>query len=78
MHIPLPDMLRSLRETLVERKLGAPFARWALKLWAGAAVRPKCYKQLAGLGSVILRRSSNLPAPEGKTFQQLRKEKNHG
>lgn len=81
MHIPLPDLLRRFREELVERKLDAPAARWGLKIWTAAAVRPGLYRRLTGLAAVVLRWGAKLPAawgggrkppaPEGKTFQQL-------
>lgn len=80
MHIPLPDLLRKLREALVRRRLEGPVARWTLRLWAAAATHPRLYRRLAAWGAAGLRWISRLPAPvlpkrlpvpEGETFQQL-------
>ncbi|MFO1113224.1 MAG: LutB/LldF family L-lactate oxidation iron-sulfur protein [Rhodospirillales bacterium] len=90
MRIPLPRMLRKLRERQFEEKLTAKPVRWGLAGWALLARYPALY-QLAmriGVGALALlgrkrgRFSSlplasgwtsvrDLPAPQGKTFQQL-------
>jgi L-lactate dehydrogenase complex protein LldF len=41
--IPLPDLLRRLREIQVERKLRRPVPRLALRAWAWLARRPRLY-----------------------------------
>jgi L-lactate dehydrogenase complex protein LldF len=41
--IPLPDLLRTLREKQVDRGLRPPTERLALRLWAWVAQRPKLY-----------------------------------
>ena len=42
--IPLPDLLRSLREDTWRRKLVPKPARWAVKAWAFLAARPTLYR----------------------------------
>jgi L-lactate dehydrogenase complex protein LldF len=49
--IPLPDLLRKLREKQVERHLRPPLERAGLRLWAYLARRPKLYR-LAASGAV--------------------------
>ncbi|MHB1217042.1 MAG: LutB/LldF family L-lactate oxidation iron-sulfur protein [Alphaproteobacteria bacterium] len=44
MRIPLPKLMRLLREEEYERKLSPPAARWAVALWAFAARRPALYR----------------------------------
>jgi L-lactate dehydrogenase complex protein LldF len=41
--IPLPDLMRKLREQQVERSLRPASERWGLKLWAWVATRPRLY-----------------------------------
>jgi L-lactate dehydrogenase complex protein LldF len=45
--IPLPDLMRKLREQQVERGLRPWSERLALKLWAWAALRPAAYAWIA-------------------------------
>jgi len=52
--IPLPDLLRRLRERQVERGLRPWYERAALRAWAFAAVRPEIYRPLAWLGARVL------------------------
>jgi L-lactate dehydrogenase complex protein LldF len=85
MQIPLPDMLRTFRETLYQKKSDPPPVRIALKLWAAAAKRPGLYGLLTAWGAgflgfvsklpVIKIPGKRLPAPEGKTFRQLWKKR---
>jgi len=88
--IPLPDLLRKLREQSFERKLPPWPERAALRLWAAVACRPAVYGAvttlaarvlawLGGRGKVIHNlpfaggwtRGRDLPAPQGKTFREL-------
>ena len=41
--IPLPDLMRKLREKQYEKNLKSKTEKWSLKLWAYVAVRPKLY-----------------------------------
>jgi L-lactate dehydrogenase complex protein LldF len=90
MRIPLPRMLRQLRQRQFEAKLSPKTIRWGLWGWALLARRPAVY-QLAtriGVGALGLlgrRRgrfralplasgwtnARDLPAPQGRTFQQM-------
>jgi len=49
--IPLPDLMRKLRERQVERGLRPLPERVALRVWAWAALRPALYARLAKLGA---------------------------
>ena len=49
--IPLPDLMRKLRERQVERNLRPWPERLALRLWAWAAARPAVYALLAKAGA---------------------------
>lgn len=92
--IPLPDLLRKLREIQFEQNLRPWKERMALKIWAKAAQHPKLY----ALGTQVAARLLNmfgskdhmlhhvpgaegwtaerdLPAPAGKTFRELYKER---
>ena len=90
MHIPLPRMLRKLREKQFEAKLTAKPMRWGLGGWGMLARRPALYQLATRLGVNILglaggkrgrfkslplaggwTQGRDLPAPEGRTFQQL-------
>jgi L-lactate dehydrogenase complex protein LldF len=53
--IPLPDLLRNLREKQVDRGLRPAGERFGLRAWAWAAQRPRVYGLLAGLGARWLR-----------------------
>ena len=41
--IPLPDLMRKLREKQYEKNLKSKVEKWSLKLWAFVATRPKIY-----------------------------------
>jgi L-lactate dehydrogenase complex protein LldF len=56
MGIPLPDMLRKLRERGHEQRLVPLRTRAALRLWAYAAKRPKLYRLATRLGMAVLGR----------------------
>jgi L-lactate dehydrogenase complex protein LldF len=49
--IPLPDLMRKLREKQFERALRPAAERWGLKLWAWAAARPAVYRLLVDAGA---------------------------
>jgi L-lactate dehydrogenase complex protein LldF len=53
--IPLPDLLRKLRERQVERGLRPWYERAALRAWAFAAVRPALYRPLTRVGARVLK-----------------------
>ena len=53
--IPLPDLMRKLREQQIERKLRPWSERTGLSMWAWAASRPKVYALIAKLGARTLR-----------------------
>ena len=72
--IPLPDLLRKLREQQFARGLRPWTERVSLGLWAFAARRPKLYAWLSGVGAGVLarlggrdRRISTLPGASGWT-----------
>ncbi|HYC44829.1 MAG TPA: LutB/LldF family L-lactate oxidation iron-sulfur protein [Burkholderiales bacterium] len=88
--IPLPELLRKLREQQFERRLRPWPERAGLALWAFAATRPGLYAALTGIAARALRwlggadqrirrlpgaggwtGGRDLPAPEGKTFREL-------
>ena len=90
MRIPLPRMLRQLRERQFEAKLSPKVMRWGLAGWALLARRPKLSRlaMRIGVGALgLLGRKSgrfrwlpfasgwtnarDLPAPQGRTFQQM-------
>jgi L-lactate dehydrogenase complex protein LldF len=53
--IPLPDLMRKLREQQFERGMRPWLERWGLALWAWAARRPALYAVLSKLGVRTLR-----------------------
>ncbi len=53
--IPLPDLLRKLRERQVERGLRPWYERAALRAWAFAALRPALYRPMARIGARVLK-----------------------
>jgi L-lactate dehydrogenase complex protein LldF len=53
--IPLPDLLRKLREKQVERHLRPPVERLGLTVWAYFAKRPKLYRLATAAGVRLLR-----------------------
>jgi L-lactate dehydrogenase complex protein LldF len=90
MRIPLPRMLRQLRQRQFEAKLSARPVRWGLAGWALLARRPALYRLamrigVGALGLLGRRRgrfralplasgwtnARDLPAPQGRTFQQM-------
>ena len=54
MHIPLPKMMRHYREQEFERGMTPGAARFALKLWAFLAARPRLYQALTGIEMRVL------------------------
>ena len=52
--IPLPDLMRKLREQQVERGLRPWYERLALRTWAWVAVRPVVYAVLSRIGMRLL------------------------
>jgi L-lactate dehydrogenase complex protein LldF len=65
--IPLPELLRTLREKQVEKKLRPLGERLALKLWAWVAARPALY----ALGTKFAVRYLNWLADGGKSIAVL-------
>jgi len=72
--IPLPDLLRKLRERQVERGLRPWYERAAIGAWAFAAVRPALYRPLTRIGARVLKwlggekgRIRSLPLARGWT-----------
>jgi L-lactate dehydrogenase complex protein LldF len=66
--IPLPDLMRKLRERQFERRLKPWGERAVLALWGWAARRPAIYAMMAALGARVLammggaeKRIRNLP-----------------
>jgi L-lactate dehydrogenase complex protein LldF len=53
--IPLPELLRKLREKQVERRLRPWHEMAALRLWSAAALRPRLYAFLSRWGARTLR-----------------------
>ena len=54
--IPLPGLLRKLREQEVERNLRPWTERLALRTWAALAVRPRLYRLVSGIAVRVLSR----------------------
>jgi L-lactate dehydrogenase complex protein LldF len=72
--IPLPDLLRKLRERQVERGLRPWYERAALRAWAFAATRPALYRPMTRIGARLLKwmggetgRIRSLPLADGWT-----------
>jgi len=53
--IPLPDLLRKLRERQVDRGLRPWYERAAIGAWAFAARRPEIYRPLTRIGARVLK-----------------------
>jgi L-lactate dehydrogenase complex protein LldF len=77
MSIPLPDLLRKLRERQFERGLRPWTERLGLAIWAFVAKRPALYRPLARIGAWVLKmlggerhRIRNLPLAGGWTGQR--------
>lgn len=92
--IPLPDLLRKLREKQVERHLRPMSERLGLTLWVFVAKRPVLYRLATKIGVRFMRMMAGgrktisklpfaggwtdyreMPAPSGKTFRELYKER---
>ncbi len=56
MSIPLPSLLRRLRQRQFTEKKGRRFTRMALAGWAFLALRPKLYQRVTNLGVAVLSR----------------------
>lgn len=54
MRIPLPRMLRKLRDQQFEKKLSAKPVRWGLAGWAFVARRPALYQMVMQIGVAAL------------------------
>src|SRR5262249_6149333 len=75
--IPLPDLMRTLREKQVERRLRPRLERWTLAVWAWTAQHSTVYAwiarmvarvgNIAGGGSRLIHR---LPGKEGWTGER--------
>ena len=65
--IPLPDLLRKLREKQVEEHLRPAAERLGLKVWAFVAKRPALYRLATKIGV----RSLRMMAGKGKTISSL-------
>ena len=92
--IPLPDLMRKLREKQINLRLRPWSERMALKAWSFAVKRPKFYAFMSRLGvrlgallggkEKLIHRlpgldgwtdGRDMPAPQGKTFRDLYKER---
>src|SRR5450759_869691 len=92
--IPLPDLMRKLREKQFDMSLRPWSERMALKAWGFAVKRPKLYAFMTRLGvrlgallggkDKLIHRlpgldgwtdGRDMPAPQGKTFRDLYKER---
>lgn len=87
--IPLPSLLRRLRDLQFERRIIRGPQRWALRLWGWVARRPRLYHRLAALGARFAPRgaarrlpldpgwtqSRDFPLPKGRTFQSAWQER---
>jgi L-lactate dehydrogenase complex protein LldF len=75
--IPLPDLMRKLRERQFERRLRPWAERLALAAWSWAARRPRAYAMISALAAQVLalmggadRRLRWLPGASGWTAQR--------
>lgn len=57
--IPLPDLMRNLREDQVDAGRESPLSRLLFALWHFVAMRPLLYRLATRLGSFVLRRLAN-------------------
>jgi L-lactate dehydrogenase complex protein LldF len=92
--IPLPDLLRKLREKQWERGLRPWYEKVGVAVWAFAATRPALYAFGSRIAVRVLRwmggeprrirnlpgaagwtRSRDLPAPSGRTFREMYRER---
>jgi L-lactate dehydrogenase complex protein LldF len=93
--IPLPDLMRKLREQQFDRKLRPFSERFGLRMWSFAVQRPRFYALMSKLGARVAAMlggkerlihrlpgldgwtdGRDVPAPAGRTFRELYKEKN--
>jgi L-lactate dehydrogenase complex protein LldF len=51
--IPLPDLMRKLREKQFDLALRPWSERWSIKLWGFAVKRPRLYAWLSALGARV-------------------------
>ena len=51
MSIPLPELLRRLRQRQHHARMDAPTVRWSLKAWAALARRPRLYRWVSAAGA---------------------------
>ncbi|BAU74609.1 lactate utilization protein B [Metapseudomonas furukawaii] len=58
MQIPLPDMLRELRNRQWQWRLVPATTRWGLRLWAALARRPRLYRAATALLARLMKRAS--------------------
>ena len=54
MRIPIPRMLRYLRQQQTDRGMAPPAVRWGLRLWGAVASRPKLYRRLTRFGIALM------------------------
>lgn len=92
--IPLPDLMRKLREQQFAQELRPPLERLGLRAWAYFAQRPALYRLATKVGVRVMRIMGgrkksistlpfvsgwsdyrDMPAPSGKTFRELYKER---
>ncbi len=93
--IPLPDLLRNLREKQFKKGLRPRFEYLAFEVWAFFAKRPTLYRFATKIAARALRLwggsgkmihslpgaggwtdNRDMPAPSGKTFRELYRERN--
>jgi L-lactate dehydrogenase complex protein LldF len=93
--IPLPDLMRKLREKQFDMALRPWSERWSIRAWSFAVKRPRLYAFLSGLGARVAAwmggseklihslpgldgwtQGRDMPAPEGRTFRELYRERN--
>ena len=67
MSIPLPKLLRQLRNDAHDQHLDSFTARWGIKTWAAFARRPSLYRLFARWGLRVLR----LFSADGKRIRDL-------
>jgi L-lactate dehydrogenase complex protein LldF len=92
--IPLPDLMRKLREQQFDNNLRPWSERLAIRAWSYAVQRPRLYAALATIGARVASwmggrdklihwmpgldgwtRGRDMPAPAGKTFRELYRDK---
>jgi L-lactate dehydrogenase complex protein LldF len=92
--IPLPDLMRKLREKQFDMALRPWSERWSVKAWSYAVKRPRLYAFLSGMGARVAAwlggkeklihslpgldgwtQGRDMPAPEGRTFRELYRER---